>query len=74
MGQSQSVKPLSEYCDLCKTVTRRCEYYPKGRSRQHARCLSCDSRDPAHAEGHHSRDPRVCYECEQARGVEKRGP
>jgi hypothetical protein len=74
VGQSQSVKVLSEYCDLCKTVTRRCAYYQKGRSRQHGKCLTCDSRDPARAEGYNSRDHRLCYECQQARGVEKHGP
>jgi hypothetical protein len=62
---------ISAFCDRCKIETRRCEYYPKGRSRQHGMCLVCDSKDPKHPEGHKSRDPGVCYECDRNRRMEK---
>jgi hypothetical protein len=61
----------SEQCDICKTETKRCEYYPKGRSRKHGKCLECDAKDPQRPEGYKSRDPRYCYECDRACVTEK---
>jgi hypothetical protein len=60
----------SQYCEVCKTNTKRCEYYPKGRSRQHGACLDCDRKDPRHPEGYRSSDPRYCYECDRTRAIE----
>jgi hypothetical protein len=60
------IQSIPEHCDICKTETKRCEYYPKGRSRRHGKCLRCDEKDPAHPEGYRSRDPRYCYECDRA--------
>ena len=58
------------HCDICKASTKRCEYYPKGRSRQHGRCLECDRKDPKHPEGSRSSDPRYCYDCNRSRIAE----
>ena len=60
--------PLTLYCEICKAVTKRCEYYPKGRSRQHGKCLQCDKNDPTHPA---SSNPRYCYECYRAWLAEK---
>ena len=62
---------LLEYCDVCKAATRKCEYYPKGRSRQHGKCLECAKRDAKHPESYRSSDPRYCYACDQIRISEK---
>jgi len=56
---------LKEYCEVCKTETERCQYYPAGRSRQHGRCLKCDQKDPRSAGGHQSGDLRYCNECDR---------
>jgi hypothetical protein len=56
---------ILRYCDVCKTETQRCEYYPKGRSRQHNACLECNRKDPRIAEGYRSTDPRYCAECDR---------
>jgi hypothetical protein len=53
----------SEYCDPCKSSTKRCEYYPAGRSRQHGKCLECDRKDPRTPKGLQRKDARYCYEC-----------
>ena len=63
--------PISEPCETCNTETKRCEYYPKGRSRQHGKCLQCDANDPKRPEGYRNRDPRYCYECDRACVTEK---
>jgi hypothetical protein len=63
--------PISEHCEICKTETKRCEYYPKGRSRQHGKCLQCDANDPKRLEGYRKRDPRYCVECDRACVTEK---
>ena len=55
----------SEYCDVCKKETHRCEYYPAGRSRQHAKCLECDRKDPRNSDGHQSQDSRYCIDCDK---------
>jgi hypothetical protein len=57
---------VSKYCDVCKTETERCQYYPKGRSRQHDTCLKCDRNDPRTPERYRSRDSRYCTECDRA--------
>jgi hypothetical protein len=31
----------TEYCESCKASTKRCEFYPIGRSRQHERRNLC---------------------------------
>lgn len=51
---------IAQYCDVCKTETRRCEYYPKSRSRQHGKCLKCDKNDPNRPEGYRSSNPSYC--------------
>ena len=56
---------VSEYCESCKVNTRRCEFYPVGRSRQHGACLQCDRQDPTHPEGYRDRNPQYCYACDQ---------
>ena len=56
---------VSEYCDVCKTATKRCEYYPAGRSRKHGMCLECDARNPRNPVGYRSADPRYCIECDR---------
>jgi hypothetical protein len=56
---------FTDYCDVCKTQTARCQYYPAGRSRQHAKCLACDRADPRNAAGLQSTDPRYCNECDR---------
>ena len=61
---------ISAYCDLCKTSTRGCEYYAKGRSRQHGKCLTCDKKIPRIPRGTTVNDPDYCYECDRARLVE----
>jgi hypothetical protein len=63
--------PLKSYCDVCKAETQRCEYYPKGRSRQHGKCLECDKKDPTRPAGYRSSNPRYCYECARAYLAEK---
>jgi hypothetical protein len=55
----------TEYCESCKSNTRRCEYYPVGRSRQHGRCLECDRKDTLHPAGYRNRNPGYCYTCDQ---------
>ena len=57
---------ILKYCEVCKTETKRCQYYPKGRSRQHDLCLECDRKNPRTPGGHHSSDPRYCAECDRA--------
>jgi hypothetical protein len=53
-----------KYCDVCKRETKRCQYYPKGRSRQHDQCLECDARDPRQA-SLESTDARYCITCDR---------
>jgi hypothetical protein len=55
---------ISKYCDICKADTNRCEYYPKGRSRQHERCLECDRKDTRNSNSSKSSDARYCIECD----------
>jgi hypothetical protein len=55
---------FSKYCDVCKADTKRCQYYPKGRSRQHDKCMECDRKDCRNFEAHQSSDPRYCIECD----------
>ena len=62
---------LMEFCDTCKSRTRRCEYYQPGRSRQHNRCLECDRNDPRIYERDRSTDPRYCSECDRNRRTER---
>jgi hypothetical protein len=54
-----------EYCDVCKTETKRCQYYPAGRSRRHGKCLECDRKDPRNPEAYQSKDSRYCCECDR---------
>ena len=56
----------SEYCDICTTPTKRCEYYPAGRSRRHGKCLECDRKDPRTPKDFQRKDVRYCYECNRA--------
>jgi len=56
---------FSKYCDVCKTDTKRCQYYPKGRSRQHDACLECDRKDRRNSESYGSSDSRYCVECDR---------
>ena len=56
---------FSKYCDVCKADTKRCQYYPKGRSRQHDRCLECDRKDRRNSEAYESSDSRYCVECDR---------
>ena len=66
------IATVTKYCETCKTETKRCQYYPKGRSRAHDLCLECDRKDPRTPEGYRSRDPRYCNECDRiSRLVEK---
>jgi len=53
----------SEYCDICKIATKRCEYYPAGRSRRHAKCLECDRKDPRTPNDSQKKDARFCFDC-----------
>jgi hypothetical protein len=50
--------PSKEYCEICKTKTPRCEYYPAGRSRPHGKCLACDSKDSRNPRPYESKDSR----------------
>ena len=61
----------AKYCDVCKADTKRCQYYPKGRSRQHDRCLECDRKDRRNSESHQSSDSRYCVECDR---IQRIGP
>jgi len=54
---------ISKLCDVCRVETARCQYYPKGRSRQHDKCLNCDRKDTRNAQAGQSADPRYCIEC-----------
>lgn len=63
----------SDYCDVCKTYTSRCQYYPKGRSRQHGTCLECSRNDQRNSGGFQSSDRRYCYQCDRNRIAEKNG-
>ena len=56
----------AQYCDVCKADTKRCQYYPAGRSRQHGKCLECDRKDPRTPQARHNRDNRYCSECDHA--------
>jgi hypothetical protein len=56
---------IVRYCDVCKTETQRCEYYPKGRSLRHNVCLECNRKDPRITEAYRSTDPRYCTECDR---------
>ena len=56
---------MTEYCDLCKKDTPRCQYYPAGRSRQHGRCLECEKKDVRNARPYKSVDSRYCGECDR---------
>jgi hypothetical protein len=53
----------TEYCEACKAHTKRCEFYPVGRSRQHGTCLECDRKDPRRPENYRSLKPQYCYAC-----------
>ena len=64
-------KAITSFCDVCKTETRRCEYYPRGRSRQHGKCLQCDKNDPTHTVGYRSSNPSYCYDCDRTCRAEK---
>jgi hypothetical protein len=55
---------IVKFCDVCKHDTKRCQYYPKGRSRQHDRCLECDRKDPRQA-SLDSTDSRYCITCDR---------
>ena len=55
----------SKYCAVCKAVTKRCQYYPKGRSRPHGLCLECDRKDYRNSGVSQSGDPRYCVECDR---------
>lgn len=55
----------SEYCDICKIATKRCEYYPPGRSRRHGKCLECDRKDPRTPKDFRSKDARYCCACDR---------
>lgn len=55
----------SEYCETCHANTKRCEFYPTGRSRQHGRCLECDLRDAKRPEDYHNRNRDYCFTCDQ---------
>jgi hypothetical protein len=56
---------ISKYCDVCKADTKRCQYYPQGRSRQHDLCLECDRKDRRNSEAFPSSDARYCIECDR---------
>ena len=56
----------AEYCETCKIDTKRCEYYPAGRSRRHGKCLECDRKDPRSPKGFGSKDARYCNECDRS--------
>jgi len=58
-----------EYCETCKTDTPRCQYYPKGRSRRHGKCLECDRKDPRNPAGFKRKDARYCYECDRSHNL-----
>jgi hypothetical protein len=60
-----TITSAPEYCDVCKKETLRCEYYPMGRSRQHRKCLECDTRDPKNSVPPQTRDRRYCIECDR---------
>jgi len=55
-----------KFCEVCKAETKRCQYYPKGRSRQHDMCLKCDKEDRRHTQDAPSSDSRYCIECDRA--------
>jgi hypothetical protein len=59
------ISMAAEYCDVCKTETKRCEYYPAGRSRRHGKCLECDRKDPRAPAGSRAKDGRYCLECDR---------
>jgi len=54
-----------DYCDVCKSETPRCQYYPVGRSRQHGKCLECDRKDPRNPQAYQNKDVRYCTECDR---------
>jgi hypothetical protein len=56
---------VKEYCEICKTETPRCQYYPAGRSRQHGKCLECDRKDARNV--YESNGGPYCVECERNR-------
>lgn len=59
------ISTASEYCDVCKAETQRCQYYPAGRSRRHGKCLECDRKDPRTPQGSRTKDARYCLECDR---------
>ncbi len=54
-----------QFCDVCKKDTERCQYYPVGRRRQHAKCLECDRNDIRNVRAHLTHDKRYCTECDR---------
>ena len=54
-----------EYCEICKAETPRCQYYPAGRSRQHGKCLKCDSTDTRNPRPFETQDRRYCGDCDR---------
>jgi hypothetical protein len=63
----------AEYCDVCRSNTKRCEYYPAGRSRRHGKCLECDHKDPRSPVGFKSKDVRYCRECDTSNNAPRPG-
>jgi hypothetical protein len=59
----------TQYCDVCKTETERCQYYPAGRSRQHGKCLECDRKDVRNSRVYVSKDKRYCGECDRTHNL-----
>ena len=65
---------MTAYCDVCKTETPRCEYYPAGRSRQHGKCLTCDRNDIRNPRPNANSASRYCGDCENNYLASQRGP
>ncbi|MCU1335336.1 MAG: hypothetical protein JWO19_917 [Bryobacterales bacterium] len=65
------ITAVSEYCDVCKTTTKRCQYYPAGRSRRHSKYLECDRNDPRSPKGLQSKNPQYCSECDREQNQPK---
>jgi len=59
-------QPDLAYCETCKRDTKRCQYYPAGRSRQHGKCLECDRNDIRNSGSYKVKDSRYCIDCDRA--------
>lgn len=64
---NNTTRAVTEFCDVCKAETERCQYYPIGRSRQHGRCLECDRKDARNPTPYQNKDRRYCSECDRNR-------